>query len=364
MAKPRHQSLIVTGGAGFIGGHLIRRWLERESGAVWNFDKLTYAGNRASLNDIEQRPDYHFVQGDVADADAVRQLIETAQPDAIVHCAAESHVDRSIEQPSEFVATNITGAYVLLEEAFTYWRELSSDRQAEFRFLNVSTDEVFGSAEPGRLFVESDAFAPNSPYAASKASAAHLCRSYWRTYGLPTITTYGSNTYGPFQFPEKLLPTAILAAQAGRSIPLYGDGSHERDWLYIADHCAALEAALAAGAPGCCYNVGSSKPIANRDLLERLCHRLDEHQGVAAGENARRIERVTDRPGHDRRYGVDCDSIRSLGWAPRQTLDAGLRETVNWYEKNHAWLATLAEADYHGRRGLGHGERRSDSSSR
>ncbi len=353
MPDIRHQSLLITGGAGFIGSHFIRRWLERNYGPVWNFDALTYAGNQASLTDVAQRQDYHFVRGDIADADAVRQVIELAQPDAIVHCAAESHVDRSIEQPGQFVDTNILGAYVLVDAALSYWRTLDADRRAEFRFLNVSTDEVFGSAAPGQLFAESDPFAPNSPYAASKASAAHLCRAYWRTYGLPLITTYGSNTYGPYQYPEKLLPTAILAAAEGRQIPLYGDGLHERDWLFVADHCAGLETVLAKGSPGVCYNVGSSQPIANCQLLDRLCEQLDLRQGAVAGENAKRIETVADRPGHDRRYGLDCDRIRTLGWTPQRSLAEGLRKTIIWYEENTTWLASLTKSDYQGRRGLG-----------
>jgi len=325
--------LLVTGGAGFIGSNFVIAALETSGEPVLNLDKLTYAG---SLKNVEgQRGDarHVFVQGDIADRALVRSLLERHRPRAIVHLAAESHVDRSIEGPAEFIQTNVVGTFCLLEEARAYWSGLGAGERAAFRFLHVSTDEVYGSLgphDPG--FSEATAYAPNSPYSASKASADHLVRAYHHTYGLPTLVTNCSNNYGPRQFPEKLIPLMIHHALAGKPLPVYGDGLNVRDWLYVLDHCAALREVLARGRPGEVYNVGGGAEMQNIELVRTLCALLDEAKPRTGGSYAALITFVKDRPGHDRRYAIDSSKIqRELGWRPRETFESGLRKTVRWY---------------------------------
>jgi len=325
--------LLVTGGAGFIGSNFVLSTVAQAGEPVVNLDKLTYAGSLRNLDALRGDARHTFVQGDICDRALLRKLLEHHRPRAIVHLAAESHVDRSIEGPAEFVQTNVVGTFSLLEEARTYWMQLAAPERAAFRFLHVSTDEVYGSLGPGDpAFTEETPYAPNSPYSASKASSDHLVRAYHHTYGMPTLITNCSNNYGPHQFPEKLIPLMIHHALAGKPLPVYGDGLNVRDWLYVEDHCTALSEVLARGRPGDVYNVGGGAEMTNIDLVRTLCALLDEAKPRTGGSYESLITFVKDRPGHDRRYAIDSGKIRrELGWRPQETFESGLRKTVRWY---------------------------------
>jgi dTDP-glucose 4,6-dehydratase len=339
--------ILVTGGAGFIGANFVLDWLERTDEPVVNLDKLTYAGNLGSLAALRGDTRHVFVRGDIGDRVEVDALLARHRPRAIVNFAAESHVDRSIHGPAAFVATNVVGTFHLLEATRAFWSGLSGEERAAFRFLHVSTDEVFGSLGPDDPpFSETTPYAPNSPYSASKAAADHLVRAYHHTYGLPTLTTNCSNNYGPRQFPEKLIPLMIVNALAGKPLPVYGDGRNVRDWLYVGDHCAAIRAVLAGGRPGETYNVGGDAEMANLDVVETICRILGE---VAPGPDyAGLITFVRDRPGHDRRYAIDATKIRrELAWAPAESFATGMRRTVQWYLDNGDWLAAVTSGEYH-----------------
>jgi dTDP-glucose 4,6-dehydratase len=324
--------LLVTGGAGFIGSNFVLAAVGQAGEPVVNLDKLTYAGNLGNLDALRGDARHSFVQGDIADRALVRGLLERHRPRAIVHLAAESHVDRSIEGPAQFIQTNVVGTFCLLEEARAYWAALPAPERAAFRFLHVSTDEVYGSLGPeDPAFNEETPYAPNSPYSASKASSDHLVRAYHHTYGLPTLITNCSNNYGPHQFPEKLIPLMIHHALAGKPLPVYGDGLNVRDWLYVLDHCAALREVLARGRPGEAYNVGGGAEMKNIDLVRTLCALLDDARPRTGGSYASLITFVQDRPGHDRRYAIDAGKIRrELGWQPQESFESGLRKTVRW----------------------------------
>jgi dTDP-glucose 4,6-dehydratase len=325
--------LLVTGGAGFIGSNFVLAGIAATGEPIVNLDKLTYAGNAANLDALRADARHIFVRGDICDRTLVRQLFEGHRPRAVVHLAAESHVDRSIEGPAEFVQTNVVGTFALLEEARAYWLSLPAPERAAFRFLHVSTDEVYGSLGAGDpAFSETTPYAPNSPYSASKAASDHLVRAYWHTYGLPTLTTNCSNNYGPHQFPEKLIPLMIHQALAGKPLPVYGDGQNVRDWLYVLDHCAALRVVLERGPPGEVYNIGGSSEMKNLDLVRTLCALLDDARPRTGGSYADLISFVKDRPGHDRRYAIDSRKIqRELGWKPEESFASGLKKTVRWY---------------------------------
>lgn len=340
--------ILVTGGAGFIGSNFVLQSLESESAKIVNLDKLTYAGNLRNLESIADHRNYQFVHGDILDRALVRQLFTNHQPRALVHFAAESHVDRSIRGPDEFIRTNVSGTFALLEEARAYWSALAEQDQRKFRFLHVSTDEVYGSLAPDDApFSESTPYAPNSPYSASKAASDHLVRAYHHTYGLPTLTTNCSNNYGRFQFPEKLIPLMILNARHGKALPVYGDGQNVRDWLYVEDHCRAIATVLVGGKPGDTYNIGGWNEKRNMDIVESICDLVDE---LAPGIGKRRRELVTfvkDRPGHDRRYAMDARKIeRELGWRPKETFETGLRKTVRWYLENEVWVSEVTSGNY------------------
>jgi dTDP-glucose 4,6-dehydratase len=339
--------ILVTGGAGFIGANFVLDWLERTGEPVVNLDKLTYAGNLGSLATLRGDARHVFVRGDIGDRAEVDALLALHRPRAIVNFAAESHVDRSIHGPAAFVETNVVGTFHLLEAARAHYSTLSEGGRAMFRFLHVSTDEVYGSLGPADPpFVETMPFAPNSPYSASKAAADHLVRAYHHTYGLPTLTTNCSNNYGPRQFPEKLVPLMIVNALAGKPLPVYGDGRNVRDWLYVGDHCAAIRAVLAGGRPGATYNVGGNAEMANLDVVATICRILGE---LAPGRDyASLVTFVKDRPGHDRRYAIDATRIRrELSWTPAESFASGMRRTVQWYLDNGAWLAAVTSGEYH-----------------
>jgi len=340
--------IVVTGGAGFIGSNFILQRMRDESASIVNFDKLTYAGNPHNLESIADNPRYHFVQGDIIDRELVRKTLARHQPRAIVHLAAESHVDRSIRGPEDFIHTNVNGTFALLEEVRAYWSSLGESDRARFRFLHVSTDEVYGSLGPNDPpFSETTAYAPNSPYAASKAASDHLVRAYHHTYGLPTLTTNCSNNYGPFQFPEKLMPLLILNAQQSKPLPVYGDGKNVRDWLYVEDHCEAIAAVLAQGKPGETYNIGGSNEKPNIEIVYRICDLLDEVSPAKGVSRRELITFVKDRPGHDRRYAIDARKIeRELQWKAKETFDTGLRKTVRWYLENEAWVRDVTSGGY------------------
>ena len=325
--------LLVTGGAGFIGANFVLSTLAAAGEAIVNLDKLTYAGRLENLAALAGDARHTFVKGDICDRALVRELLAVHRPRAIVHFAAESHVDRSIEGPAEFVQTNVFGTFALLEEAKAYWEARTGEARDAFRFLHVSTDEVYGSLGPSDpAFTEETPYAPNSPYAASKAAADHLVRAYHHTYGLPTLTTNCSNNYGPFQFPEKLIPLMLHQALAGKPLPVYGDGQNVRDWLYVADHCDAVRLVLAKGRVGETYNIGGNAEKKNLDLVHALCALLDEMKPRKGGRYAELIAFVKDRPGHDRRYAIDAAKIRrELGWQPRESFETGLAKTVRWY---------------------------------
>lgn len=341
--------ILVTGGAGFIGSNFILDWVAANDEAVINLDKLTYAGNLNNLASLEGDRRHMFMHGDICDADLVSRLLATYKPRAILHFAAESHVDRSIRSPGEFVATNVNGTFKLLETARAYWSVLPDHEQAAFRFLHVSTDEVYGSLSPtDPPFTETTAYQPNSPYSASKAASDHLVRAYHHTYGLPTLTTNCSNNYGPYHFPEKLIPLVIANARAGKPLPIYGDGQQIRDWLYVGDHCAAIRQVLGSGRPGETYNVGGWNEKANLEIVQILCGILDELAPRKDGASYRQqITYVADRPGHDRRYAVDARKIeRELGWKPAETFETGIRKTVQWYLCNEQWVRDVQSGDY------------------
>ncbi|MGQ0577428.1 MAG: dTDP-glucose 4,6-dehydratase [Betaproteobacteria bacterium] len=340
--------ILVTGGAGFIGANFVLDWLARESSAIVNLDKLTYAGNLGNLQSVRTDPRHVFVHGDIGDPGLVTGLLEKHRPSAIVHFAAETHVDRSINDPEDFVQTNIVGTFRLLEASKAYFSKLPASEQDAFRFLHVSTDEVYGSLGPGDpAFSESSPYAPNSPYSASKAASDHLARAYFHTYGLPVVTTNCSNNYGPYQFPEKLIPVVILNALAGKRLPVYGDGMQVRDWLYVKDHCSAVRLALAKGMPGEVYNVGGTSKHSNIMVVEQVCAILDELRPRRSGKHESLIEFVKDRPGHDRRYAIDASKIsRELGWKRTESFDSGLRKTVAWYLDNPDWVAAVTSGEY------------------
>src|SRR3954469_10387185 len=326
--------LLVTGGAGFIGANFVVSTVRETAEPLVNLDKLTYAGNLRNVDAVRGDERHRFVQGDICDRDLLRELLRTHRPRAVVHFAAESHVDRSIAGPADFVQTNVVGTWALLEEARAYWE--AAGRDAAFRFLHVSTDEVYGSLGPrDPAFTEETPYAPNSPYAASKAASDHMVRAYHHTYGLPTLTTNCSNNYGPHQFPEKLIPLMIHQALAGKPLPVYGDGKNVRDWLYVGDHCDAIRLVLEKGRLGETYNIGGESEQKNIDLVHTLCGLLDKAKPRAKGGYADLISFVKDRPGHDRRYAMDITKIRrELGWAPRESFESGLEKTVRWYLAN------------------------------
>lgn len=343
--------ILVTGGAGFIGANFVLDWLrDPAADAVVNVDALTYAGNLQSLTTVENDPRHVFVQADIGDRAAMDALLTQYRPRAIVHFAAESHVDRSLHGPAAFIQTNVVGTFTLLEAVRAYWARLSesSDERSRFRFLHVSTDEVFGSlAQDAAPFTEVSPYAPNSPYSASKAASDHLVRSYHHSYGLPVLTTNCSNNYGPYQFPEKLIPLMLVNALAGKSLPVYGDGRNVRDWLYVEDHCSAIRAALARGTVGETYNVGGWNEKTNLHVVHTLCDLLDELRPRTQGSYRDQIAFVKDRPGHDRRYAIDARKIqRELGWTPAETFETGLRRTVCWYLDNPSWVEGVTSGEY------------------
>ena len=341
--------ILVTGGAGFIGSNFVLSWLKSQSSALTNLDQLTYAGNPANLAEVEGDGRYQLVRGDICDRRLVASLLNEIQPRAIVHFAAERHVDRSIDSPGEFMRTNVDGTFTLLEQTRHYWLNLSPEERERFRFLHVSTDEVYGSLGPDDpAFREETPYAPNSPYAASKASSDHLVRAYYHTYGLPTLTTNCSNNYGPFQFPEKMMPLMILNALDGSSLPVYGDGANVRDWLYVEDHCAAIRVVLESGRPGECYNIGGSSERKNIDVVHAICDLVDQMApALESGPRRGLITYVRDRPGHDRRYAIDASKIRrELGWTPAEQFESGLRKTVRWYLDHPSWVSSVRSGDY------------------
>lgn len=340
--------ILVTGGAGFIGANFVLDWLAQSDEPVINLDKLTYAGNLNNLASLRDDPRHIFVQGDIGDSALVASLLATHQPRAVLHFAAESHVDRSILGPAAFIETNINGTFALLEAVRAYWGKLQEDDKSAFRFLHVSTDEVYGTLGPlDAPFTETTAYAPNSPYSASKAASDHLVRAYRHTYGLPTLTTNCSNNYGPYHFPEKLIPLIITNARAGKALPIYGDGQQVRDWLYVSDHCAAIRRVLEAGHLGETYNIGGWNEMANLDVVYTLCDILDVLDSKAEGSYRDQITYVTDRPGHDRRYAIDAGKIeRELGWKPAETFESGIRKTVQWYLEHQEWVRDVQSGDY------------------
>jgi dTDP-glucose 4,6-dehydratase len=352
-------TILVTGGAGFVGSNFVRQWVAEETARVVNVDKLTYAGNLDSLSELLDDPRHIFRQGDVGDRQFMGQLLEEYGPQAVVHFAAETHVDRSIDGPATFARTNVLGMCELLEAVCRYWSRLSSAGQQGFRFLQVSTDEVYGSLGPGGEFTEQSRYAPNSPYAASKAAADHFARAYHRTYGLPVLQTNCSNNYGPYQFPEKLIPLMILNALRGRPLPVYGDGQHVRDWLYVADCCRAIRAVLDRGVPGEVYNVGGQGERTNLEVVETICATVDRlRPNLTHAPCSSLITLVADRPGHDRRYAIDDSKIRTeLSWEPQEDFPSGLRRTAQWYLDNLAWVERVSSGKYRGERlGLARGQ--------
>ncbi len=344
--------VLVTGGCGFIGGNFIHLLLKQGGIAVANLDLLTYAGNRETLAAVESDPRYQFVQGDIADPAVVGALIDDFQPTAIVNFAAESHVDRSIDGPGAFVQTNIVGTYNLLDHALRFWRTLDDAGQAGFRFLHVSTDEVYGTLGDEGAFTEDTPYAPSSPYSASKAASDHLVQAWHHTYGLPTLTTNCSNNYGPYQYPEKLIPLMILSALSGKPLPIYGTGGNVRDWLFVEDHCRAIWHVVQHGAPGQMYNVGGNSERTNLDVVDTLCSLLDELVPDSAYKPHAQLKTfVADRPGHDWRYAIDATKLREqLGWEPTETFDSGMRRTVQWYLDHLDWCDAVKADTYDGRR--------------
>jgi dTDP-glucose 4,6-dehydratase len=340
--------ILVTGGAGFIGSNFVLDWLSLGDEPVLNVDKLTYAGNLSTLQSLQDDARHVFARVDICDRAALDELFMRYAPRAVVHFAAESHVDRSIHGPAEFVQTNIVGTFTLLEAARAHWAKLEGAARDDFRFVHVSTDEVFGSLGPNDAqFTETHAFEPNSPYSASKAGSDHLVRAYFHTYGLPTLTTHCSNNYGPYHFPEKLIPLMITHALAGKTLPIYGDGRNVRDWLYVKDHCAAIRVVLQKGRSGETYNIGGWNEKTNLDVVDTLCALLDELKPRATGSYKQQVTFVTDRPGHDRRYAIDARKLeRELGWKPAETFETGMRKTVEWYLENEEWVRDVMSGEY------------------
>ncbi|WP_429175305.1 dTDP-glucose 4,6-dehydratase [Kosakonia sp. 1610] len=347
--------ILVTGGAGFIGSAVVRHIINNTQDSVVNVDKLTYAGNLESLSDVSESQRYFFEQADICDAAAMARIFAEHKPDAVMHLAAESHVDRSITGPADFIETNIVGTYVLLEAARAYWSTLDKGAKQAFRFHHISTDEVYGDLphpdeaqpdEPLPLFTENTAYAPSSPYSASKASSDHLVRAWLRTYGMPTLVTNCSNNYGPYHFPEKLIPLVILNALEGKPLPIYGKGDQIRDWLYVEDHARALYTVVTQGVAGETYNIGGHNEKQNLDVVHTICDLLDEIVPKASSYRDQ-ITYVTDRPGHDRRYAIDADKIsRELGWKPQETFESGIRKTVQWYLDNQRWVENVKSGAY------------------
>lgn len=341
--------ILVTGGAGFIGSNFVLDWLGSIDEPVVNLDLLTYAGNRENLSTLRDDPRHVFVRGDIGDAKLVPELLKEYQPRAVVNFAAESHVDRSIHGPEDFIQTNVVGTFHLLESVRAYWAGLQGEARTNFRFLHVSTDEVYGSlGRDDPAFTEENKYEPNSPYSASKAASDHLVRAYHHTYGLPVLTTNCSNNYGPYHFPEKLIPLMIVNALAGKDLPVYGDGQQVRDWLYVKDHCSAIRRVLEAGRLGEVYNVGGWNEKPNIDIVQRVCALLDEMRPRVDGRSyVEQVTYVTDRPGHDRRYAIDAGKIeRELGWRPAETFETGIRKTVAWYLENQGWVANVLSGGY------------------
>jgi len=343
------KSILVTGGAGFIGSNFILEWIANHDSTVINLDKLTYAGNLKNLSSLENDPRHIFVKGDINDRALVRRLFNDYRPWAIVNFAAESHVDRSIHGPGDFIQTNVNGTFQLLEESRAFWEKLANDEKSSFRFLHISTDEVYGSLGPnGTPFSETTRYAPNSPYSASKAASDHLVRAYHHTYGLPALTSNCSNNYGPYQFPEKLIPLVVFNALNRKPLPIYGDGLNIRDWLYVGDHCKALRVVLAKGGPGEVYNIGGRNEKTNMEVVQTVCAILDElRPNPDIGHYASLIAFIKDRPGHDRRYAINANKIeRELGWRPAETFETGIRKTVRWYLDNMQWVVNVTSGEY------------------
>jgi dTDP-glucose 4,6-dehydratase len=340
--------ILVTGGAGFIGANFILDWLAGSDESVVNLDKLTYAGNLGTLASLQGDPRYAFVHADIGDSAMVASVLQEYKPRAVLHFAAESHVDRSIHGPADFIETNLVGTFRLLEAVRKHWGQSGLDDQANFRFLHVSTDEVYGSlSATDPQFTETTPYAPNSPYSATKAGSDHLARAYHHTYGLPTLTTNCSNNYGPYQFPEKLIPLIIANALAGKPLPVYGDGQNVRDWLYVGDHCTAIREVLRSGRVGETYNIGGWNEKTNLDVVKTLCRLLDEMRPKSSGRYYDQVTFVQDRPGHDRRYAIDAKKIeRELGWRPAQTFESGMAKTVRWYLDNAEWVADVTSGEY------------------
>jgi dTDP-glucose 4,6-dehydratase len=340
--------ILVTGGAGFIGANFVLDWLAGTDEPVVNLDKLTYAGNMETLGPLKGDPRHIFVKGDIGDSTLVANLLATHKPRAIVHFAAESHVDRSISDPEEFIQTNIVGTFRLLEAARLFWAALPAVEKNAFRFLQVSTDEVYGSLKPADpAFSETNRYEPNSPYSASKAASDHLTRAYHHTYGLPVLTTNCSNNYGPYHFPEKLIPLMIVNALAGKPLPVYGDGQQVRDWLYVKDHCSGIRRVLEAGKPGETYNIGGNNEKPNIDIVHAVCALLDELRPRAGGSYREQVAFIKDRPGHDRRYAIDASKMtQELGWTPAETFETGIRKTVQWYLDNPEWVTHVQSGAY------------------
>jgi dTDP-glucose 4,6-dehydratase len=360
MSYGNEDVVIVTGGAGFIGANFVLRVAGTLKDKVINLDKLTYAGNRNNLSSLNGHEGHVFVLGDIGDRESTSKLLRSYRPRAIVNFAAESHVDRSIHGPEDFIQTNIVGTFHLLEEVRGYWAELPGDRRDAFRFLHVSTDEVYGSLGPkDPAFSETTPYAPNSPYSASKAGSDHLVRAYHHTYGLPTLTTNCSNNYGPYQFPEKLIPLMISNALAGKPLPVYGDGLNVRDWLFVGDHCAAIQEVLVRGRPGETYNIGGRSEMSNIEVVKTICRLLDElHPSSPVTPHEKLITYVKDRPGHDRRYAIDSSKIeRELGWKPVETFESGIRKTVQWYLQHQRWVDNVTSGEYRKWVELNYGER-------
>jgi dTDP-glucose 4,6-dehydratase len=343
---------VVTGGAGFIGSNFVRMVVQYNNIHVINVDNLTYAGNLDSLRDIGDKTNYSFEQGDICDRSFVRHVFEKYRPQAVIHFAAESHVDRSIDGPEAFIKTNVHGTFMLLDEAKDYWQFLSTDDRCAFRFLHISTDEVFGSLGPTGYFTEQSPYSPNSPYSASKAASDHLVRAYYHTYGLPALISNCSNNYGPYQFPEKLIPLMIINCLAGKGLPVYGNGLNIRDWLYVEDHCRALLAILGKAKPGQSYNIGGNNEKTNLAVVQAICDILDEKKPRRDGCSYRElITYVQDRPGHDQRYAIDAGKIRhELGWEPVENFQSGLGKTIQWYLDNKEWWRTIIDGSYRGER--------------
>lgn len=338
---------LVTGGAGFIGSAVVRYLIQQTKHEVLVFDKLTYAGNMQSLDVVSKSERFHFVKGDILDKDTIAKTLREFKPTAIMHLAAESHVDRSIDGPEVFIQTNVLGTYQMLNQARHYWQEQSEEFKKSFRFHHISTDEVFGSLGKTGLFTEATAYAPNSPYSASKAGSDHLVRAWHHTFGLPTITTNCSNNYGPYHFPEKLIPVMILNAISGKLLPVYGSGENIRDWLFVEDHAEALVTAVTRGTPGETYNIGGDSEQTNLNVVKEICRILDSVKPAKEGSYSRLINFVKDRPGHDFRYAIDASKIREeLGWKPRETFESGIQKTVSWYLDNKSWWQAILDGSY------------------